>query len=606
MSNLRAHMWRAGAAALTAVALAFSPAGASAFASTPAPSAEASANTLRIATNGFVDSFNPFTSYYAVPTTLFRYMYENLVQYDQETGAPTEGLAESWETSPDGKVWTFHIRQGMTWSDGEPITAADPAWTYQQMMDDEAMGAANGTLVAGFDSVETPDDNTLVITLKEAQAANPGVEIPVVPKHVWEKIDNPAEFANDSEPAVGSGPFTLESYAANQYIRLKANPNFWRGAPQIDNIEYVYYTNPDAQVQALRAGEVDMVGGLSGNEFANLENEDNITTVEGSGRRYTGLSLNPGAETPSGEAYGTGAEALKDVKVRQAIRQAIDIDSLRDNIMQGHGQKATSFIPAMWSDWALPEDDSVIVGYDPEAAKALLDEAGWKEGADGIREKDGEKLNLRLYIDGEDTNEPEMANFIGPWLKDIGINVDVQSSDSDTITEKVTKADYDMYFTGWGVGPDPDYQLSINTCASRPGTDGSGPTSQDLYCNPEFDRLYQQQHAELDHEKRVELVRQMLELHYTDAPSIAFWYPAALEAYRSDRFTDFGLQPTEGGSILGQQAYWGFYLAKPVEGGNAGSGVSTGLIVGGIAVVVIIAGGVIVAMRRKKTADDRA
>ncbi len=606
----RRHRLRALAAgaAVACAALTVAPAtafAAPALAEAPADGA-ADASTLRIATSGFVDNFNPFISIYLLPTNTIRYMYESLVQNSSEDGSPTEGLAESWTTEKDGAQWVFTLREGMQWSDGEPITSADVKYTYDQMMSVPELGTANGNLVSGFESVEAPDDLTVVINLKAPQAPNPGSEIPVVPKHIWEQIDNPAEFQNDAD-VVGSGPFVLESYQANESIAFKANPNFWRGAPKVDKLQYVYYTNSDAQVQALKAGDVDMVTGLTPTQFKALEGVEGVTTHSGIGRRYQSFSLNPGMQTREGTPYGTGAEALKDVEVRQAIRLGTDTKTLLDKVLEGEGVPATSFIPASFPKWHLSDDDSAIVEFDPEAAKEKLDAAGWVEGTDGIREKDGQKLELRLLVDAGEPNEQSISEFFVPWMQDIGIKINVESSDADTVSAASVKGDYDIYFTGWSVNPDPDYQLGINTCANLPTSeDGTGGTSQDGYCNPEFDKLYAEQRSELDEGKRQEIVQEMLAMNYTDTVQIANWYANGLEAYRSDRFDGFTLQPEDGGIIANQAGYWGYLTVAPVEGTDASSdqGANTGLLIaGGVVLLVIIGGVVYMVMRRKNLAD---
>jgi len=594
----------AGAMALALTALSATSLAAPANASTE--QAPADESTMRIATSGQVDNFNPFTSIYLTPTAINRYVYENLVQYDSKDFGPTEGLAESWDTSDDGKEWTYKIREGMKWSDDEPITADDVVYTYTQMMEDPAMGAANGSLVQNFDSVEATDEHTVAITLKEPQAPNPGVEIPIVPEHIWSEKDDPAGDDNDTE-VVGSGPYTLESYEANQSITLKANPNFWRGAPKVDTIQYAYYTNSDAQVQALRAGDVDFVTGVSPEQLKALEGADNVETNIGESRRFTALGLNSGAETPEGEAYGTGAEALKDVKVRQALRLGIDMDTLREQVMQDYATEATSFVPESFEKWHLPKSDK-IVKSDPEAAKKLLDEAGWTEGSDGIREKDGEKLSLRLLTDAQTPTEQTIGEFLTPWMKDIGVELKVESSDSDTISDRTTAGDYDMYITGWSVTPDPEFQLSINTCASRPDAEGNGPTSQDGYCSETFDELYAKQHTELDESKRIEYVHQALQQHYDDVAQITLWYPNQLEAFRSDRFTGFTTQPTDGGVIGNQSGYWGFLSAEPAAEADAGDGEGglSPIVWVGIGIAVLAGAiGIPLALRRRNS-DDRA
>lgn len=592
------------AAALTCTVAVVAPSVADPSPDASGQSGPAAASTLRIATSGYVDSFNPFTSIYLTPTNIIRYVYESLVQNSAEDGSPTKGLADSWKASEDGMTWTFALQKGLVWSDGKPITSADVKWTYEQMMNDPAMGTANGGLVSNFESVETPDDLSVVITMKTPQASNPGLEIPVVPEHVWKDIDKPAEYANDHD-VVGSGPFLLKSYVDNQSIVLEANDSFWRGAPKIDEIDYVYYTNSDAQVQALIAGDVDLVTGLTPTQYKALEGKEGITTHSGIGRRYFSLSLNSGIKTKEGKAYGDGSAALKDVEVRQAIRQAIDSSALLDNVLDGQGTVGTSFIPPSFPDWTLPADSSVIVSYDPEAAQAKLDKAGWTTGADGIREKDGKRLSLRLFVDADDPTEQAVAEYLGPWLKEVGIEAVTTSTDTSTMNDAITAGNYDMYFTGWSVNPDPDYQLSINTCFNLPDPDGSNGTSQDGYCNPAFDDLYEQQRSATDQDTRESIVRKMLELNYTDTAQVVFWYANSLEAYRSDRFEGFTLMPADGGIIANQAGYWGFTTVAPVSGSASGATArTTGLVVAGVVVLLaLLGGGVYTVKKRGKMSD---
>ncbi|WP_167143018.1 ABC transporter substrate-binding protein [Canibacter zhoujuaniae] len=611
VNTTKSRFFRALAACATA-AVAFGTVGATASYATGgafvAADEASDATTLRIATAGFVDSFNPFTSVYLLPTNTNRYQYENLVAYSQDGGEPVPGLAESWETDDTGKVWTFKIRKGMTWTDGEPITAKDIYWTYNQIMTVPEMAVANGDRVENFESIEAPDDHTFVITLKAAQAPNPGVEVPIVPEHIWSKLDDPSTFANDSD-VVGSGPFQLTKYAANESLELVANKHYWRQTPNIDKIHYIYYTDSDAQVQALRAGNVDLVSGLTPSQFNALQNQDGITTHSGHGRRYTALYLNPGYETVDGTPYGTVSEPLRDLQVRQAIRKAVDIDTLLDKVLEGQGTKATSFIPASYATWALPANDPVIESFNPEAAKKQLDDAGWVEGADGIREKDGQRLAIKLNVDATDSNAQSIGEYLGPWLRSVGIEMTVESTDSDTLSANTDAGNYDMYISGWSINPDPNYQLSINTSAARPTkTDGSGGTSQDGFTNPEFDKLYQQQLTELDEKARAEIVHKMLAMHYEAATQVTLWYQNQLEAYRSDRFQNFGLQPSKDGVIANHVGYWGYLLVEPVgaadnsaDTGNSGGASSVLWIALAVAAVAGIGG--LLAVRKKKAAD---
>ncbi|GAA2013969.1 ABC transporter substrate-binding protein [Brevibacterium samyangense] len=570
---------------------------------------EAEPTTLRIATSGFVDTFNPFTSVYLTPTQINRFVYYNLVLYSQEDGSVTGGLAESWESNDAGTEWTYTLVEGAKWSDGEPITAEDVKWTYDQMIADSeqsGMASANGSMTDNFASVEAVDERTVKIVLEEAQAAVPGQEVPIVPKHIWETYANPTEEAADSE-VVGSGPYVLEGYQPNQRISLRKNPEFFGEQPGIDRIEYIYYTDAEAQVAALRAGEVDFVTGLTPEQYEALEGEEGITLNNGIGRKFYAISVNSGSADAQGNPYGTGHVALTDPKVRQALRQAIDADTLRQQIIGDYAVPGTELIPASYPQFQLPADDPAILPFDPESSKTLLDEAGWTDSdGDGIRDKDGEPLALRLTFDSESSYTSDAVQFLEPWLEEVGIDLVPEPTDSGTEDERATAGDYDLRMSQWSVGPDPDYQLGINTCASRPNAEGVGGTSQDGWCNPEFDALYQQQKTELDPEKRAQLVHDAQRIHYTDTAAIYLWYPNQLEAYRSDRFTNFQGMPAEGGQISGASGPWGFAAVQPVEGGDSGGGMSTGAWIGiGAAAVVLLGGGGFLAARRKKTADSR-
>lgn len=599
-------------------------AGVPALASTASAVDEGGKHILKVAYSSTIDTFNPFVSIYLTPTGINRMVYENLVQYSAKDGSPIPGLAESWDTSKDGKTWTFHIRPGMKWSDGQPITSADPQWTYTQMMTNEAMSQANGSLVTNFAKVSAPDPDTLVITMKEGTAVNPGIEIPVVPKHVWSKLKNPAKFDN-SKDVVGSGPYVLESYKPSQQVVLKPNPNFWRGKPKMDGVTYVNFKNGDAAVQGLKAGTIDLIGGLEVPQFDALKDAKGVTVNSGSGRRFTGLGLNPGATTKDGTPMGDGNPVLKDPVVRRAIRQAINIPALMDKMLQGHGTLATSFVPAVFPQWHWHPDKSKLATYEPDAANAALDQAGYKKGPDGIRlGKDGKPIVLRLLGDNSDSTDKQMADYIIPWLKKIGIKVDLQMSDGDAISVDLQKANYDMYFTGWSLGSDPDFQLGINTCSALPvKPNGEGGTSMDFWCDKKFDKLYEEQHAELDQGKREQIVQKMLAMHYNAAPSIDFWYGDSLEAYRSDHVAGMIKMPKKGGMLTGQSGYWAVWGAHPAnaqdvkkaesasnptgsagndDGGGMGGGAWAGIIA---AAVVVLGGGGFLASKKKKPADDR-
>lgn len=566
---------------------------------------------LKVAITDDIDTFNPFRAYLATSTSILRFQYESLATYGKNNEL-VPGLADKWETSDDLKTWTFHIPEDRKWSDGEPLTAEDAAWTFNAIKNDGKLQQANGGLVENVASVAATDPQTLQMVLTAPQASNPGIVLPIVPKHVWEKVDA-ATYENDSD-TVGSGPYLIKSYAQSQSVELVPNPNFWRGPAKIGGLTYIYYKNRDAAVQALRTGEVDVATALTAAQFQRLEDEPGIETVTGAGRRYTSIAINPGAVDAEGKPLGDGNPALQDPELRQAIMMAIDRKTLLDRVLQGLGRIGETEIPAVYPDYHGFTPGIEAWPFDPDQSNNLLDRAGYEMGPDGIRlDKQGEPLKLRLMGRNTDPLHQQMADYIKPWLADIGIELTVSMVTPNQVASDSTLGKYDLYFTGWGIGPDPDFQLSINQCSSRPNADGSGAISENNWCDPEFDKLYAAQHTEQDQAKRSELVKQAFSMIHVSAVNMVLWYADSLEAYRSDRFTGFIRQPEGEGPITGQNSYWGLYSATPAGQQNGGapadgeSGDGRGVAIGiGIAVVVIAAGVVVfLVLRKRRTADDR-
>ncbi|MCP2167580.1 ABC transporter substrate-binding protein [Goodfellowiella coeruleoviolacea] len=568
---------------------------------------QAGGTTLRVAITQQIDTLNPFIAIFQSSTELGRLMYEFLTTFDTHN-QPTPGLAEKWETSADKLTWTYTIRQGAKWSDGQPITAKDVVFTYNLMMTNADAATANGNFVANFESVTAPDEHTVVIKTKVPVTTMTAMEVPIVPEHVWASVSDIATYANDTTPVVGSGPFVLTEYKANEYIKLKANKDYWRGPAKYDELQFVYYKNADAAVQALQKGEVDLVNRLAPAQFDSLKNDPNIVPNQAKGRRFNELLINPGAATKDGQPIGDGHPALKDVRVRQAIAKAIDVTTIVNKVMGGYAEPATGLIPTMWGDYHWQPAAGQERKFDPAAANADLDAAGYPKGADGTRVgPDGRALTLRLLGHSGRAFDEQTAEYVKRWLSDIGIGVEVQLVSDNQFNETSTAGNFDLQVSTWGSNPDPDYILSLHTCAQRPNPDGKGGTTDSFFCDAEYDALYAQQSAEFDRTKRAELVRKMQQRLYEQAPLVMLDYDNALEGYRKDRFDGFQKQPAQDGVIMAQSSYWGYYSATPVAATSAGAGSSTGLVIGVVVVVVVVlaGGGLLVARRRGSTADER-
>jgi len=568
--------------------------------------------TMRVSHTQEIDTLNPFTAVFLVSTQIGRLMYEYLTVNSAESSSPEPGLAESWTTSPDNLTWTFKIRDAK-WSDGQPITAKDAAFTYNLIMTNEDAATANGVAVTNYESVTATDDRTLVIKTKTPQASMLSSEVPIVPEHVWSKVTNIKDFQNtETLPAVGSGPYVLTGYQQGQSTTLKANDNFWRGRPKVDTLQFVKYENSDASVQALRKGDVDLIApgsaGLTPAQYNTVKTEQGIGVNEGRNRRFSEITMNPSNPKPDGTAFGNGNPVLKDVAVRKALDYAIDKQTIVDKVKQGFSEVATQLIPPVYSDWHFKPAPDQARGYDPAKANELLDQAGYAKGPDGIRvDKTGKPINLRLLGTSDNSQQQQMSEFIKEWFAAVGIGLTPEFKSSNQSSDDQNAGNFDLAFTGWSVSPDPDYNLAQQTCRVI-GTE----LSDSNFCNAEYDQLYAQQQSELDRDKRKQLVQQMQSILHDNVSALILTYDKALEAYRSDRFTGFVRQPTDGGVITGQNGYWGYYSATPVESAKAdedegGSG-NNAILIGGITAAVAAAAVLAVvglSRRRRGGADER-
>jgi peptide/nickel transport system substrate-binding protein len=573
------------------------------------PAAAAPKKVLTVATNGSVDSLSPFLAQRVLPTEIHRLVYDFLTNYDPKDDRAVPAMATSWSPSSDKLTWTYTIRSGMKWSDGVPVTARDIAWTYNLMMTNKDAATANGNFVANFKSVTAPDDATLVVVLTKPQATMLALDIPIVPQHVWEShVSDIGKFNNDASlPVVGDGPFILSAYKKDQYIQLDANPGYWRGRPKFDQLIFKHYANQDAEVQALKKGEVDFAGVLTPAQFNSLKGAANITLNNGNGKRFYALAINPGATTTSGKPFGDGNPALKDPLVRQAIMEAIDKPALVNKTLGGFGVAGQGYIPPIFSAYTWTPSATETVVSDPVKANQLLDQAGYRRGPDGRRmTHDGKPLTLRLYGETQRAEDAQNATFVKEWLDAIGISVTPSIVDQATVGDNETAGNYDLAFDSWLVNPDPDFVLSIQTCGARPETAGGSFPGDDFVCDPAYDQLYAAQISEYDRTARAGIIKKMEAQLSGDRYVNVLYYPNTLEAYRSDVIGSMQMQPQPNGIYDGQDGYWSWWSATPAAAATSPSSIGAGAVAAIVAVVaVVLAAVVLLVVRRRSTAAER-
>ena len=588
---------------------------------------------LRVGTTQDLDATNPWQTYLVVGYEVFQLTYNLLTEFDKDA-KPAPAFAESWDRAPD-KV-TFHIRQGMKWSDGQPADSADVCYTWGLAMaaikDDTNVGAGYldpNIKDAGVTKIECPDANTFIAFTTDQSDRIYQVYVPILPKHIFGK-DDYKKMADEkfNAPLVGTGPYILQEWKTGQFARFTRNPNYWGQKGFADEVEVHFYKTGDTMVQALKSGELDYAHGVNADQFNQLKADPVYGTAVGKANGWTQLAFNTYG-TGTGKTIkggGPSTTALLDTAFRDAIGYAVDKKTLVDRVLGGYGDVGTTNIPPVLSDWHVEPDKPRT--FDIEMAKTKLDAAGYKLDTNGKRlDKQNKPIKLRLDMPDSDENYPKAAQFIKEWYGQLGIDVTTSVMTSAALGTLIlpppdAQAKYDIELWGWSGNPDPNALLQIFRC------DAIGGTSDSQYCNPEFDKLYDQQLTEAGDARKTTLAK-IQNLVYDEAPYDILYYDANLDVWRTDKFagwqnmpasgtpmftygvldytllTDAKLQPTPGPSAAPGAASGAPSAAASgapaTNGGNtSSSGPSTILIVV-VALLVILAIAAVLLMNRRRT-----
>jgi peptide/nickel transport system substrate-binding protein len=551
-----------------------------------------------------IDSMNPLVGVSVPSYEAWNIQYATLTDKAANDFHPIPGLAQSWKSSPDKKTWTYTMRPNLKWSDGQPLTSEDVAYTINRARKEQWL---NYTSVVANLTATAPDPNTLVVKTSVPDPKLPTLDVYVLPKHVWQKQNAKQVTKYDATDGVGSGPFVLDHFEKGQFARFRANPHYYGGRPAVSEVILRQFRNPDAMVAALKTGELDAAEDVPGTAFHQLQKDPKIQTVQGFQGAMDELAINGGAGLKKPNP------ALADPRVRDAIAHAINKQAIVDRVLAGLGKVSDTLSTSPSPQWAPQVPAAEQFGFNLAEARSILDKAGYKDtNGDGIREMPGGGAPLRLrYAERTegDTAGPT-AELITGWLKQIGIATTIKTYDDSALTVLIGKGDYDLFSWGWTPFVDPDPMLSYFTCG-QVAHDPKDPTNyynDANWCDHTYDNLYKQQKVELDHAKRVQLVHQMLlRFHDSATYDVLYTYPD-LQAYRKNRFTGWTRQPAGDGPVIFSNTSPTYARLKPVSATasstGSGGGGSGGLIAAIIAAVLVVGGGVL-ALRRRRTADER-
>jgi peptide/nickel transport system substrate-binding protein len=552
-----------------------------------------------------IDSMNPLVGVTVAAYEAWNIQYATLTDKAAKDFSTIPGLAESWKGSSDGRTWTYTLRPNLKWSDGQPLTAEDVAYTINRARREEWIN--HSSVVANLTAKAT-DPRTLEVRSSVTDPKLPTLDVYIVPKHIWEKYDAKEITKYEALDGVGSGPFVLERLEKGQFGRFKANPNYWGGRPAIDRVVLRKFNNPDAMVAALKRGEIDAAHDLPGTAFKQLQKDPNMVAVEGYQGSMSELAIN------GGDGLKKPHPALLDVRVRRAIAHAIDKKTIVDRVNAGLAKEADTLSVSPDLRWTPEIPAEQRFEFNLDKAKQILEDAGYKDtDNNGIREMPGggRELRVRYAVRTEGTTGAPTAELVTGWLREIGIATTRKTYDDGQLTEVIGKGDYDLFAWGWTPFVDPDPMLSYFTCdqVSQDPEDPTNYYNDANWCDREYDALYKQQNVERDRAKREQIVHQML-LRFQQAAvyDVLYVYPN-LQAYRKGRFTGWVQQPEKTGPVLYSNSSPTYARLKPVTaaagGGGGDDGGGSGALIAVIVVAVVALGGAAFLLMRRRTADER-
>lgn len=445
-------------------------------------------------------------------------LYETLVGFD-ENGGFKGVLAESWDISPDGKTYTFHIREGVKFSDGEVCDANAIKANFDAIIEnkDRHTWLEMMHLLVG---VSAPDSKTFVIELSkpyyplltELSVTRPFAMIS--PKAM--KNGSTKDGVNEY---IGTGPYVLGEVVTDEYAVFEANPNYWGEQPKIKKITVKVIPDNQTRIMALEKGEIDLIFGK------NMIDVDSIKKFKDN-KDFTVALSDPTSTRQI--VLNTTNEILKDKKVRQALQHATNKKAISDGIFYGVEQPADTLFAK-----TIPYCNIDLKPYEFDVATAekLLDEAGWTKGADGSRAKDGKKLELGLLYNSDSVTEKSIAEYLQSEFTAIGVKLNIAGEEEQSYRDKMKAGNFDMVFNiCWGTPYDPQSSLA----AMRLPVYGDYAAQQGLEDKAEIDKVITEIMVSTDEAERQKMYDFVLTRLHEDAVYIPLTYECNKAIYRSD------------------------------------------------------------------------
>jgi peptide/nickel transport system substrate-binding protein len=508
--------------------------------------------TMTIGLTEAADTFNPFSMMSGTSWIVAWNMYEVLVTRDPETLQPIPMLAQSWETSSDGLVWTFHIVENSVWHDGVPVTAEDVNWTFNLIRNNPSECGLYQGYVQNVTNVVALDSYTVKFTTDVPRATMLTMNVPILPAHLWSSVPvnrlgqidmwDTRYFPNGP---VGSGPMILDSYSKTLGdIWMLKWDQYHMGVINVDKVLYKVFTSEDAMMTSLFSGTIDLAMQVP---ISLWDTTISTPGIEGQvadelDLHHIGFNCAPQSVRAGFSKASTNTETCN-LAVRQAVAMAINKTQIVTEILRGLGDKGDTLIPPITPFWKYNVTEQEEFKFDPAGAIDLLEAAGYSDiDSDGIRENVSSEVELSFgfyYPTGYDADELACQK-ISKWLSDIGIDAPAIGISETSLFQYQYNMQYDMFSWSWWPEYDPSWILSVTTTEQIPDDSGDWAAWSDtFYSNPAYDQMWYQQQTAVNLTERQTIIHEMQKILYNDCPYIVMWYPYGLYAYRTDRFENF-------------------------------------------------------------------
>lgn len=457
------------------------------------------ADEIDIARSGSVTTLDPVLLSYTPDIQIVNMICEELVTTSDDGTEIVPSLAETWDISEDGLTYTFHIIPDLKFSDGTDVTGDDWKFSFERAMTTEESPWAFA--VSNIASVDTPDDDTVVITLKE-QAANTLSNLSCFSVALQSKAQYEAtnSYADAGSYPIGTGSYAVSEWVQDDHITLTANPNFHGDAPKTATIKFQTVTDDNSRMMMLKAGEVDIVTDLPYSSMEEINNTDGLTAV--------GLPSTSNKYIIFNE---TSNEALASKEVRQALLYATDKQTIVDMVLYGYGEPAVSFMPKNGLYW---NDGIEAVSYDVNKAKELMADAGYADGFD-----------LEVLVPSGNETYSQIATILKDMWAQIGVNLTITSMDQAALYDDEYAMKHEMLFGSWSDDIADPSQLGAywwDFDASQCFFTG--------YQNAEAEEIFQKSQTEMDDTAREQLYDQLQQIFYDDVVAINMYHAEATVA----------------------------------------------------------------------------